>query len=64
MTQGGAVLPTIFNVVVELVVRHWESLMEERAGGDIRKMMQHSRQRGQFGQATGEDGGQRRSIRV
>ena len=28
-------MPTIFNVVVDAVVRHWESLVAERAEGGI-----------------------------
>ena len=28
-------MPTIFNVVVDAVVRHWESLVAERDGGNI-----------------------------
>ena len=36
VTQGDPLLPTIFNVVVEAVVRHWESLLvAERDGGEI-----------------------------
>ena len=35
VTQGEPLLPTIFNVVVGVVVRHWESLVEEREGRDI-----------------------------
>ena len=34
--QGGLLLNTIFNVVVDAVVHHWESLVAERAWGDIR----------------------------
>ena len=34
MTQGYPLLPTIFNVVVDAVVRYWDSLVVERAGGD------------------------------
>ena len=33
--KGDPLLSTIFNVVVDAVVRHWESLVMERAGGDI-----------------------------
>ena len=33
--QGDPLLPTIFNVVVDVVVRQWESLVAERDGGDI-----------------------------
>ena len=33
ITQGDPLSPTIFNVVVDVVVRHWESLVQERAGG-------------------------------
>ena len=29
--------PTIFNVVVDTVVHYWESLVAERAEGDISK---------------------------
>ena len=35
VTQGDPLLPTIFNVVVDAVVCHWESLMvAEREGGE------------------------------
>ena len=34
MTQGDPLSPTIFNVVVDTVVRHWESLLVERSGRD------------------------------
>ena len=34
VAQGDPLLPTIFNVVVDAVVRHWESLVEERGRGD------------------------------
>ena len=34
VTQGDPLLPTIFNVVVDTVVCHWESLVVEREGGD------------------------------
>ena len=30
VTQGDTLLPTIFNVVVDAVVRHWKSLVAER----------------------------------
>ena len=33
MTQGDPLSPTIFNVMVNEVVQHWDSLVEERAGG-------------------------------
>ena len=33
--QGDPLLPTIFNVLVDVVVRQWESLVAERDGGDI-----------------------------
>ena len=33
--QGDPLLPTISNVVVDAVVIHWQSLVEEREGGDI-----------------------------
>ena len=32
LTQGDPLLPTIFNVVVDAVLCHWESLMAEGAG--------------------------------
>ena len=35
ITQGNPMLPTTYNVVVEAVVRHWESLVEYQEGGDI-----------------------------
>ena len=34
VTQGDPMLPTIFNMVVEAVVCHWEYLVAEREGGD------------------------------
>ena len=34
VTQGDPMLPTIFNVVVDAVVRHWKSLVSERAEED------------------------------
>ena len=36
MTQEDLLSSTIFNVVVNAVVRHWESLMAEGAGCDDR----------------------------
>ena len=30
ITQGDPLSPTIFNVVVDSVIRHWESLVTER----------------------------------
>ena len=36
MTQGEPLLPNIFNVVVEELVRHWEYLVEEGGGDDGR----------------------------
>ena len=36
MTQGDPLLTTIFNVMVNAVVYHWESLIMEGAGGDNR----------------------------
>ena len=36
MNQGDPLSPTIFNVVVGTVVRHWESMMAEGVGGDDR----------------------------
>ena len=34
MTKGDPLLPTIFNVVVDAMVRNWESFVEEIYGGD------------------------------
>ena len=34
VTQGYPLLPTIFNVVVDAVIHHWEYLVAEREGGD------------------------------
>ena len=34
MAQGDPLSTTILNVVVDAVVRHWESFMEEGAGDD------------------------------
>ena len=34
ITQGNILSPTIFNVVVGALVRHWGSSVEERAKGD------------------------------
>ena len=33
MTQGESLSPTIFNLLVDAVVRHWEYLVAEQAGG-------------------------------
>ena len=33
VTQGDPLSPTIFNVVVDVVVRHWESLLVAEQGG-------------------------------
>ena len=33
VTQGDPISPTIFNVVVDTVVRHWEFLVEEQERG-------------------------------
>ena len=35
VTQGNPLPPTIFNVVVDAVVGHWEFLVAEQEGGDI-----------------------------
>ena len=45
MTQGDPLSPTIFNVVVDAVVRHWVEVMVEREGGQDgnRKEGQHQR---------------------
>ena len=32
--QGYPLFPTIFDVAMDAVVRHWESLVAEQAGGD------------------------------
>ena len=37
MTQGGPLSPTIFNVVVDVVVWHWFEVMIEGAGGQGRR---------------------------
>ena len=37
MTQGDQLSPTIFNVVVDAMVRQWESFVAEIAGGDSSK---------------------------
>ena len=34
VTQGYPLFPTIFDVAMDAVVRHWESLVAEQAGGD------------------------------
>ena len=36
VTQGDPLLPTIFNVVVDAVVRYWESLVVGETGGHQR----------------------------
>ena len=33
ITQGDPLSPTIFNLVVDVIVRHWESLVKDRVGG-------------------------------
>ena len=43
VTQGDPMLPTIFNVVVDTVVRHWESLVVEREGGGVSAMTMETR---------------------
>ena len=47
VTQGDLLSPTIFNVVVDAVVCHWESLVAEReegdSSGDKRDMSQTTR---------------------
>ena len=37
VTQGDPMSPTIFNVLLDAVVHHWESLVAERAEGDSSK---------------------------
>ena len=39
ITQGDLMSTTIFNVVVDAVVHHLESLLAERAGGGVSAMM-------------------------
>ena len=34
VTQEGTLSPTIFNVVVDIVVHHWVSVVAEAEGGD------------------------------
>ena len=43
MTQGGTLPPNIFNVVVEVVVRHWASLVAEGETGPERWGMEIQR---------------------
>ena len=67
MTQGDPLLLAIFNVVVDAVVRHLESLVSEILGGgeEAEKkttMKRHSCREGQFEQETTENGGHRRAI--
>ena len=38
VTQGDPLSPTIFNVVVYTLVRHWSSLVEEISGGQDRRV--------------------------
>ena len=33
VTQGDPMSPTIFNVVMEAVIRHWESMVAGKTGG-------------------------------
>ena len=58
-TQGDPLFPTIFNVVVDAVVRHWEYLVAEREEGD------RSNEKGDVAQTMGRtiqdlDNGRRR----
>ena len=45
VTQRDTLSPTIFNVVVDMMVRHWESLVMERVreAAEITMATQHSR---------------------
>ena len=47
VTQGDPLSPTIFNVVVDAVVRHWEYLVAERERGD------NSKDKGDVAQTSG-----------
>ena len=40
MNQGEQMLPTIFNVVVDALVHHWESLLAEKAGRGKERLWQ------------------------
>ena len=65
VTQREPLPPTIFNVVVDVVVRHWEFLVAERAAGGTAATttaMRSSRRGGQSGKRTTDDGGWRRSM--
>ena len=63
VTQGNPLLPTIFNVVVDTVVRHWESLLTEWEGGDSSDDDGDAAQTARrSGKETTANGGQRRDI--
>ena len=61
-TQGDQLSPTIFNVVVDAVVRHGEFLVAEQEGGGGAAMMTetwHRRQRGKSRNKTTDNGSHR-----
>ena len=59
MTQGDPLLPNIFNVVVDEVVRHWELLVAGETGGSNYDDREGQMTTGRMIQ--GRDNGQRRT---
>ena len=64
VTQGNPLSPTIFNVVVDAVVCHWESLVAERDGGASSMMMEtrYRRWGGKSRYKTTSNGGRGRAM--
>ena len=60
VTQGEPLSPTIFNVVVDEVVRYWDSLVAERAGGDNSKDDSSQPEGRKIRARKMDEGGQRR----
>ena len=60
MTEEDPLLPTIFNVVVDTVVRHWESLVAGATGEDISNNDNETGQTTEGRKIQGRDDGKRR----
>ena len=57
-------MPTIFNVLMDAVVRHWEFLVAERVGGGSSNNYGNNSQLvgGQYVKGTASDGKRRRGM--
>ena len=71
VTQGYPLSPTILNVVVDAVVRHWESLVAEQEGGyssgddrDGEQTEGRTIQGQDYGQQQAEEGHQRLTVKA